>query len=262
MNSDSTAAKTAEVPLPKLPARSEQTYAATSRRRPSGRMRLRAFLRGLRTAMVALVLLAAAAAGGVYVARDRLADRAYVELGDAVLTAQPVPVGSAAAGTVESVKVAPQSQTSAGDELAQVRVTAPDGEPETQVLKAPIDGIVSEVDVAAGGVATPGQPVVTLYDPAKLTFHADASVEELRRLRLGMAASITAEGLDDPIAARLERVVPRVGDERASDAFTVVLAPDRSERDTVRTLVPGLPFAVKIDTKTAAGGTPAVNNAR
>jgi multidrug resistance efflux pump len=262
VNIDTTAAKTAEVPLPKPPARSEQTYAATSRHRPPRRMRLRTFLRGLRTAVVALVLLAAAAAGGVYVARDRLAARAYLELGEAVLTAQPVPVGSAAAGTVESVKVSPQSQISASAELARVTVTAPDGEPETQVLKAPIDGIVSEVDVAAGGVASPGQPVVTLYDPAKLAFHADASVEELRKLRLGMAASITAEGLDDPISARLERVVPRVGDEPASDAFTVVLVPDRSEGRTVRMLVPGLPFTAKIDTKTAAGGTPAVNTAR
>lgn len=262
MNEDTANVKTTEIPLPRPPARSEQTYAATSRRRPTRGMRLRTFLRRLRTAVVVLVLLAAATAGGVYIARDRLAARGYVELGNAVLTAQPVPVGSAAAGTVESVKVAPQAQTAAGDELARVTVTAPDGEPETKVLKAPIDGIVSEVDVATGGVATPGQPVVTLYDPAKLAFHADASVEELRKLRLGMTASISADGLDDPISARLERVVPRVGDKRAGEAFTVVLTPDRGERDTVRKLVPGLPFTARIDTSTAAGGTPAVNSAR
>jgi multidrug resistance efflux pump len=262
VNEDTANVKTTEIPLPRPPARSEQTYAATSRRRPAFKVRLRAFLRGLRTAVVVLALLAAAVVGGVYIARDRLADRGYVELGHAVLTADPVPVGSAAAGTVDSVKVAPQSQTSAGDEVARVTVTGPDGGAETKVLKAPIDGIVSEVDVATGGVASPGQPVVTLYDPAKLAFHADASVEDLRRLRLGMAASISADGLADPISARLERVVPRVGDKRAGDAFTVVLAPERGERDTVRKLVPGLPFTARIDTDTAAGGTPAVNSAR
>ncbi|MDQ7903992.1 HlyD family efflux transporter periplasmic adaptor subunit [Phytohabitans sp. ZYX-F-186] len=209
-----------------------------------------------------LVLLGVAIAGGIYIARDRLAEGRYVELGHAVLTARPVPVGSAAAGTVKSVKAAPQTEASAGDELARVTVTAPDGDPEEKVLRAPIDGIVSDVDAAAGGVAGPGQPVVTLYDPAKLTFNADASVEELRRLRLDMAASITAKGLDDPIAARLDRVVPRVGDTRASEAFTVVLVPDQGERGTVRKLVPGLPFTVRIDTRTAAGGTPAVNSGR
>lgn len=262
MNDDTTTAETTEIPLPRTPARSEQTYAATSRRRPPLRTRLHGFLRGLRTAVVAVALLAAATAGGVHIARERLAERSYVELGDAVLTAEPVPVGSAAAGTVESVKVAPQSQTSAGDELARVKVVAPDGDPETRALRAPIDGIVSEVDVAAGGVASPGQPVVTLYDPAKLAFHADASIEELRKLRLDMAATITAQGLDDPISARLDRVVPRVGEDRAGDAFTVVLVPEQSDRDTVRTLVPGLPFTAKIDTSTAAGGTPAVNSGR
>jgi multidrug resistance efflux pump len=262
VNDDTTNAKTTEIPLPRPPARSEQTYAATSRRRPSFRSRMHGFLRGLRTTVVVLVLLAAAVAGGTYVARDRLAEGEYVELGHAVLTAQPVPVGSAAAGTVASVKVRPQSQTSAGDELATVTVTGPDGDPETKVLKAPIDGVVSEVDVETGAVATPGQPVVTLYDPAKMAFHADASVEDLRRLRLGMAARVSADGLDDPIPARLERVVPRVGDERASDEFTVVLTPDKGARDAVRGLVPGLPFTARIDTKTAAGGAPAVDSAR
>jgi hypothetical protein len=238
---------TERIPLPNAPARSEQTYTATSNR-PS---RLRGFLRGLRTTVVVLLLIAAAVAGGTYIARDRLAARAYVELSNAVLTAQPVPVGTAAAGTVSTVDVAPQNQVSAGDQLAEVTVIAPDGDPEDRVLKAPIDGIISEVNVTTGGVATPGQPVVTMYDPARLTFQASVSVEDLRRLRLG-----------DPIVARLERVVARVGDDPSSGGFTVVLVPDGSEVNTVRTLVPGLPFTATVDTKTAVGGTPAVNSAK
>lgn len=249
---------TERIPLPNAPARSEQTYTATSNR-PS---RLRGFLRGLRTTVVVLLLIAAAVAGGTYIARDRLAARAYVELSNAILTAQPVPVGTAAAGTVSTVDVAPQNQVSAGDELAEVTVIAPDGDPEDRVLKAPIDGIISEVNVTTGGVATPGQPVVTMYDPARLTFQASVSIEELRRLRLGMTASVTAQGLGDPIVARLERVVARVGDDPSSGGFTVVLVPDGSEVNTVRTLVPGLPFTATVDTKTAVGGTPAVNSAK
>ncbi|MEJ3748602.1 HlyD family efflux transporter periplasmic adaptor subunit [Actinomycetes bacterium KLBMP 9797] len=256
------AAKTTEIPLPRPPGRSEQTYAATSRRQDRKRRRWGGFLRGLRTTLVVLVLLAAAVAGGVYITRDRLAARAFLTLDHAVLTAQAVPVGTAAAGTVASVRVAPQRQVSEGDELARVRVSGPDGEPQTEVLTAPISGIVSDVDVPAGGVATPGQPVVTLYDPARLSFRADASVEELRELRLGMTARITADGLADPIDARLERVVPQVGDQQSDGAFVVVLVPDDSEAKTVRTLVPGLPFTATVDTNTAADGTPAVNSAR
>ena len=70
----------------------------------------------------------------------------------------------------------------------------------------------------AGGVLTAGEPVVTLYDPAEPTFQGKTSVEDLRRLRLGMAATVDAEGLGEPIDARLDRVVPRVGSGSGSSA--------------------------------------------
>jgi multidrug resistance efflux pump len=256
---------TAEIPLPRTPARTERTYRSTAATEPAARpSRARRFFRGLRTALVVLALLAAAVAGGAYITRDRLAAQAYVELGHAVLTAEPVPVGTTTAGAVTSVDVAPQSEVAAGRPLAHITVTAPDGDRETQVLRSPIQGIVSKVNVPSGGVATPGQPVVTLYDPARLTFEASASVDDLRKLRLGMAASVTARGLGAPIPARLERVVPRVGDSPGGGAggFTVVFVPERAAQGTVRTLVPGLPFTATVDTRTAPDGSPAVRGAR
>lgn len=255
---------TTEIPVRRMPTRTEQTYRSSS---SPGRSRLRAFLRGLRTALVVLVLLAAAALGGAYLTRDRLAGRAFVELGSAILTAEPVPVGTTAAGSVSEVEVAPQSEVSAGEALARVTITGPDGEPATEVLRSPIDGIVSEVNVPSGGVATAGTPVLTLYDPARLTFQANASVEELRKLRIGMAARFAAKGLGQPISARLDRVVPRVGTRQGASAgsgsggFTVVFVPDTTARSDVRGLVPGLPFTVTVDTRTAADGPPAVRGA-
>jgi hypothetical protein len=259
------AERTAEIPVQRPPARTEQTYRASSGR--SFRSRLRGFLRGLRTAVIVAVLLAAAVLGGTKIAQDRLADRAYLELGNAVLTAQPVPVGVTMAGAVTQVAVAPQRQVSAGAELARVRVTGPDGDPETQVLKAPVPGVVSEINVAAGGAATPGQPILTLYDPARLMFQAKASVDDLRRLRLGMHATLAAEDGGESVPARLDRVEPQVGrgapgggtDDRG---FTVVFVPDKSAVPEVRKLVPGLPFTATVDTKTAPDGTPAVTSVR
>jgi multidrug resistance efflux pump len=121
--------------------------------------------------------------------------------------------------------------------------------------------VVSEVEVPSGGVATPGQPVVTLYDPARLTFQAEASVEELRKLRLGMTATIDAKGLGEPIDASLDRVVPRVGTERGDGGFTVVFVP-AGDLTKVGSLVPGLPFTATVDTRTAASGRPAVTSAK
>jgi hypothetical protein len=260
---------TMEIPLQRPPGRSEQTYRASSGR--SRRTRLRGFLRGLRTAVVVLTLLVAAIVGGTRIARDRLGDQAYVDLDNAVLTAQAVPVGVTMAGSVIDIAVSPQSQVSAGQPLARIRVTGPDGDPATQVLKAPVAGVVSEVNVTTGGAAAPGQPIVTLYDPARLTFQAKASADELRRLRLGMRAKLAAEDHgESSIPGRLDRVEPLVENGQSSNGngqtssrgFTVVFVPDAGEAQTVRKLVPGLPFTATIDTKTAASGTPAVNSAR
>jgi multidrug resistance efflux pump len=248
------------MPVVRRPARTEQTYRSESRH-SRRRQRLHSFLRGVRTTVVVLLLIALAVAGGAYLLRQRTMADTYVKLGDAVLTAQPVPVGTTAAGEVSNVQVTPQAEVAAGQELARVRVTAANGRPETQILRSPIAGIVSEVNVPSGGVASPGQPVVTLYDPAQLTFQADASVGELRRFRLGMDTRITAGGLDDSILARLDRVVPRIGDDKADgNGFTVVFVPKEGQGDKVRVLVPGLPFTATVDTKTAVDGPPAVRS--
>jgi multidrug resistance efflux pump len=252
---------TVEIPAQRPRRREERTFVAAAHKTRRGG-RFRSFLRVVRTTLVVLVLLAAAVAGGRYVIRDRLAARAFVELPSAVLTAQPIPVGSASAGVVSAVRVTPQSQVTAGQELARVTVTGPDGKPDTEVLKAPTTGVVSAVNVAAGGVATPGQQIITLYDPTQLTFQAKASLEQLRRLRLGMAATIDAKGLSREISARLDRVVPLVGSDKASGSFTIVLVPAATDMDVVRSLVPGLPFTATVDTNTATDGTPAINSAR
>jgi multidrug resistance efflux pump len=220
----------------------------------------------LRTFVVVMAILAAATAGGTYVVRQRLAANAFVDLGTAVLTAEPVPVGSANAGVITEMMVTEQSHVTAGQDLARIMlpVTGTSRQPQTEVLHAPTSGTVSAVNLAVGGVVQPGQPIITLYDEAKLTFQAQVPVKDLRELRLGMSAAIDGPGLDHRVAATLDHVVPRVGTSTltATDRLTVVLVPKASEVDTVRTLVPGLQFQATADTKTAVGRTPAVNSAR
>jgi multidrug resistance efflux pump len=228
--------------------------------------RLRRGLRAFRTTLVVLILLAAAGAGGTYLVRQRLAAQAYVDAGTAVLTAQPIGVGSADAGVVKRILVTDRTSVSAGAELATVTLTAngASDQPETQVLRAPAAGIVSDINVAAGEVARAGEPVVTLYDPTTMAFVVDVPLETLRKLRLDMTAQITGAGLPRPVRVTLDQVVPKVDTDnpsRSSDALTVILQPDTADLATVRTLVPGLQFDVVVDTTTAVGHTPAVNSA-
>jgi multidrug efflux pump subunit AcrA (membrane-fusion protein) len=222
-------------------------------------------LRAVRTFFVVLTLLAGAVAGGTYIVRHRLDARTYVDLGTAVLTADPVTLGSPQPATVSSISVTEQSHVTAGQELARVTLTTSNAtaSTQTQILRAPTAGVVVAINVAAGGVASAGEPIITLYDQAKLTFQADVPVARLRQLRLGMTAYIDGPGLDHQIRATLDHIVPRVGGNplSATDRLTVVLHPVPNQIGTVSTLVPGLPFSATVDTKTAAGRTPAVNSA-
>jgi multidrug resistance efflux pump len=240
---------------------------------PRGRSRVPA----LRTFLVTVLLLAGAVTGGAYVVRHRLADSAFVTLDEAVLTADALPVGATGAGVVTEVLVTEQTRVAAGQELARVKPAAdptqPVRQPGIETLRAPVPSTVSKIDVAAGGVVTAGEPVVTLYDHAKLSFHAKATEEELRGLRLGMTARVTGPGLTDPVLVTVDHVEPRVGADPLADAplteeqkadhdqLTVVLVPQSADVDTVSALVPGLRFTAEIDTTTAKGRTPAVNGA-
>lgn len=228
---------------------------------PTG-TRLRRVIRFVRTALVVLLLLAGAALGGGYVVRQRVAERAMVDAGSAVLTADPVMVGSADAGVVSQTMVAERDSVTAGQLLARVTLTANGGhQAPVQEIRAPGTGVVTRI-LGPGTVARAGEPVAVLYDPAKLLFTVAVPVETLRRLRLGMRASVHGPGLPGAVTATLAAVKPDVdGSAGTAGRLTVVLQPDPSALATVRTLVPGLLFTVTVDTTTAPHGTPAVNSA-
>jgi hypothetical protein len=208
----------------------------------------------LRTFLALAILLASAGFGGFLIIRQRLADQAFVELGSVVLTAEAVPVGFAEAVVVNQVNVRQHARVEVGQALATV--TGALG--RVQVLTAPVAGTVAAVKVGVGGVARGGEPIIMLYDQARLTFQAEVPLAQLRRMRLGMTTYIEGPGLSNQITTTLDHVIPVVGDA-PSDRLTVVLMPDAKDRATVSTLVPGLQFAARVDTTTAPHAVPAVN---
>jgi multidrug resistance efflux pump len=240
-----------EVPTPVAPA-------------PPRRHRLRRALHVVRTVLVVLILLTAAVGGGSYLVRQRLADRMMVNAGSAVLTADPITVGSADAAVVTQVSTTERASVAAGELLATVTLTADGGKARVQELRAPASGVVTKINVAPGQIARAGEPIVTLYDPAKLDFQVDVPLETLRKLRLGMTAYVTGPGLSGRIVTTLQQVEPQVDTAPpagTTDRLTVVLRPDPAALTVVRTLVPGLQFTAVVDTTTAVGHTPAVNSA-
>jgi multidrug resistance efflux pump len=227
--------------------------------------RRRTGLRTVARVLVVLALLAGAAAGGTYMVRERLAARAFVSLGAAVLTVPALPVGSAYAAVVTNILVTEGKEVTAGQEIARVMTAALGAnlKPQAEILRAPINGTVSSVNVGVGGVARAAEPIVTLYEKAKLAFYVNVPVEKLRQLQIGMIAYIEGPGLNRRIPTTVDRVVPRVGKDAvtANGEVAVVLVPREGEMAMVRTLIPGLIFSATADTKTAGNGTPALNGA-
>lgn len=219
--------------------------------------------RALVPALVTVVMTAGAVTGGTALVRERLDARSRIELGRAVLSAASVDVGPTDAAAVTDLAVTSQTKVHAGQELARLRLSGVPtaGRSSVEVLRAPSDATVVAVHGSLGTTLRAGDPLVTLYDPEKLTFHVDVPVDKLRKLRVGMAVSVNGPGMDRPVATTVDSVVPRVGADATSapDLLTVVLHPDDPAQ--VRSMVPGLPFTATVDTDSAQDGTPALGSA-
>ena len=211
-----------------------------------------------RARLVVALMIAGAVYGGIRLADSRSTVIARYDLGDVTLTGQAIPIESQRAGQVTAVEVEAQQRITRGQRLGTVLTTrtGTDGEDvqEPVVLTAPVDGVVLDDPAPVGSTVQPGKPVVQIYDPAELTFTAAVPVEDLHRVSPGMVATLSAPGIDAPIEAAVQRVVPRV--EGAADvAGGLRTGPQRLELvlvpvhgDALR-LVPGLRFTGTVDTR-------------
>ncbi len=204
--------------------------------------------------LVLLLVLAGAGYGGYQLVEHRVAAAAQLDLDEVTLVADPVPVGSPNAAVVSSIAVTPGGAVSAGADLAVIDLTVGGGERETVTLTAPIDGNVVRIDAQPGSVVRAGESVVTLYDPATLTFQTQLPMKDVEGLETGMVASIDGPGLPGPVEAAVDRVVPVI-DPAGVDgtSMTVVLAP--LDASSVAHVVPGVPLSGTLDTTSGSTGS-------
>jgi HlyD family secretion protein len=215
------------------------------------RGRPRGSWRTWRARAIVVLMIAVAVPAGTRLAASRDHRLAQFDLGAVTLTAPAIGVESDQVGRIRTVDVAAQEQVVAGQRLGTVVVTTVAGNGRTRyrtvTLNAPADGIISGEPRPVGGIVQPGVPFVQMYDPAELTFDAAIRVDDLGELSTGMVATLRAKGLRQPIAAVVERVVPRIGTADDQTRMHVVLTP-RTPADVAR-LVPGLRFTGTVDTR-------------
>ena len=86
-------------------------------------------------------------------------------------------------------------------------------------IEAPMDGIVIDKEVEAGDLVSPGQTLVTLYDPDKMQLVARVRERLAMRLRPGRDVAVTIEALDLECHGRIDQIVPEA--QASSRVFEV-----------------------------------------
>ena len=97
-------------------------------------------------------------------------------------------------------------------------------------IKAPIAGTVTNRTIAEGGMAIPGQPLLTIESPASL--YAECFVDEsmLGQLKKGMPVSVMTESQNDQVRGTVRDIVPAVDARSRTFVVKVGLPAGKSAR--------------------------------
>ena len=89
----------------------------------------------------------------------------------------------------------------------------------TVALRAPIDGVVIDKKVDAGDMVTPGQMLVTLYDPKRMQLVASVRESLAHQLQAGQDIGVVIEGINKVCTGTISEIVPEA--QAASRTFQV-----------------------------------------
>lgn len=86
-------------------------------------------------------------------------------------------------------------------------------------IRAPIDGTVIDKKVDVGDMVTPGQMLVTLFDPTRMQLVASVRESLTHRLQVGQSVPVRIDGLGKQCSGAVSEIVPEA--QSASRAFQV-----------------------------------------
>jgi RND family efflux transporter MFP subunit len=174
-----------------------QTYAEVGQRVPRGAMLARLDDRAIRDTYLSAQTGVITAQNNYTVARREL-DRAET-------------LARAGAIAERNVELARNAATAASAQLANARAIAANAAKQlsyTQV-RAPFDGVVSQRQVSAGDVVSPGGALFTVVNPASMRLEASVPAGQLSAVRVGLPVEFTVSGYPNrPFAGRIIRISP------------------------------------------------------
>ena len=131
------------------------------------------------------------------------------------------------------LETAMQNQTNAEGAMADARARLASAEKQLAhtEIRSPINGVVSERQVAAGDVVQSGAAMFTIVDLKTLRLEATVPVEEIDRLKVGTLVEFGVTGFDRRFSGRIERINPAV--DPATRQVRIYVAVPNSEESLV-----------------------------
>jgi HlyD family secretion protein len=115
---------------------------------------------------------------------------------------------------------------------------------ELATLRAPFDGVVAEVNVTAGEMASAGLPAITLVDTSRFRITVSVDEMDVGRLAEGQVAQVTLDAFPDiAITSTVERIAPAATFEGGVVYYDVLIrlaptgAPIRADMTANATIV-------------------------
>lgn len=94
------------------------------------------------------------------------------------------------------------------------------------VVRAPFDGVITEKNVEAGELASPGQPLLKMEDPRRLRLEATVAEGDLKSVFNGANISVVIDALGgDVLIGRVSQILP-AGDPRTHTFMVKVDLPN------------------------------------
>jgi RND family efflux transporter MFP subunit len=129
-------------------------------------------------------------------------------------------VESRAISRQEHEKAVTTLQTAEADLLqAQENVREVEAMLEWATIRAPLTGIVIDKKIDVGDMVSPGQTLVTLYDPKRMQLVASVRESLTRQLQVGQDIGVQIEGLGKDCVGTISEIVPEA--QAASRSFQV-----------------------------------------
>ena len=115
----------------------------------------------------------------------------YVKTEDAKVDGAVIKVSSQAAGKIIDVNAGENEEVKKGQSLAQLdNALLPGTNPETAIIRAPMDGVIIKKMGNAGEVISPGQPIFMMTDPQNLYITANIEETKLSSIKPGQRVDV------------------------------------------------------------------------